>query len=162
MKIGMKKMVLVLVMLSMGLTSLVAPAPGIQATVTTSKCNYELGEPVYFTLKNTGTTPIVSNEGYPWRIEKLIGGGWVTPYVPPWTSQSWTLYPGQSKTWEWGQWSITDIKIDAGVYRAVVNISGNKWFAIFTIGDKDSDGLPDTVDGCSYSFGRICNKGCPI
>lgn len=162
MKIGMKRMVLVLVLLSTGLISLVAPAPAASATLETSKHNYDLGELVSFTLKNTGTTPIVATMNLPWWIEKQVGGTWTVVYSPGVTAEGWTLNPTESKTWEWKQWSITPITIDAGIYRVGVNISGEKWVAIFTIGDKDSDGMPDTVDGCPDEPGPIYNNGCPV
>ncbi len=159
MKIGIGKMVLVLVILSTGLTSLVTPAPGTQATITTSKHNYELGEDVVFTLKNTGTTTIGFGAGS-WGIDKLTGGKWTRINLGFQVMILWFVDPNESYTWEWGQWSADpNLIVDAGIYRVVVY---NESSAIFTIGDKDSDGLPDTVDGCKYSFGRIYNKGCPF
>ncbi len=161
MKIGMKKVILVLIILSTGFASLVTPAASASAALTTSKSNYDLGEHVFFTLKNTGTTPIIANMNLPWWIEKLSGGTWTIPYEPGVTSEGWTLNPNESKTWEWNQNSVTPIPIDAGIYRVVVSISGEKWFAIFTIGDKDSDGMPDNVDGCPSEPGLPVNNGCP-
>lgn len=162
MKIGTKKMILVLAMLIIGLTSLVAPAPAASATLETSKHNYDLGEVVSFTLKNTGATPITANMNLPWWIEKLVGGQWVIPYSPGVTSEGWTLNPNESKTWEWNQYTITPITIDAGIYKVVVRISGEEWYVVFTIGDRDSDGMPDTVDACPDTAGPAFNNGCPV
>ena len=103
------------------------------ATLQTNKSTYSLGETVYFTLKNTGTTDITSNDVNPWVIQKYISGVWQNCYVPAAAIIPWTIHPGQSKTWSWGQNSNAMIPIDDGDYRVRVSIGSNTWIDTFKI-----------------------------
>ncbi|KYK38800.1 MAG: thrombospondin type 3 repeat-containing protein [Theionarchaea archaeon] len=108
---------------------------GYSATLSTSKPDYALGETVFFTLTNTGPVAIPATVNNPWTIYKKSGATWQTCYVPGIAMQNWTLNPGNSKTWSWGQSSNAMVTIDAGTYKAEVDISGvGTWSTTFTIG----------------------------
>ena len=126
----------VLFILSSGLILAVAlPASAASAVLTTSKPDYNLGETVYFTLTNTGITPITSTINNPWTIYKKSGMTWQTAYVPGIAMSSWTLNLGGTKTWSWGQTSNAMVTIDAGTYKVEVDISSvGTWSTTFTIG----------------------------
>jgi len=105
------------------------------ATVSTNKPDYALGETVVFYLTNTGSVAITGTINNPWTIYKKVGATWQIAYVPGVAMQNWTLTPGDSKTWSWGQTSNAMVTIDAGEYKVTVNISGvGTWSTTFTIG----------------------------
>jgi hypothetical protein len=107
----------------------------VSAVLTTSKPDYSLGETVPFTLTNTGSAGISGTVNNPWNIYKKSGITWQIAYVPGIAMQNWTLNPGNSKSWSWGQTSNTMVTIDAGEYKVEVDISGvGTWSATFTIG----------------------------
>jgi hypothetical protein len=159
-----------------GCVSFTTASGAASAILTTSKSNYTLGEPVFFTLTNTGAFAISATVNNPWVIDKKVGFAWQTAYVPGIALQNWTLNPGSSKTWSWGQTSNAMVTIDAGTYRVEVDISGvGSWSCEFTIGeseeepaepeeeeDDDGDGVPNSEDNC---YNPDCNivdsRGCP-
>lgn len=111
------------------------------ANLTTNKATYALGETVFFTLTNTGGIPITSNDVNPWAVYKQMGPVWQIAYVPAAMLQPWTLNPGQSKTWSWGQTSNAALTIDAGMYKVEVKIPGvGTWSQTFAIGAPSGTG----------------------
>ena len=105
------------------------------AALTTSKPDYSLGETVFFTLTNTGSAAITSTINNPWNIYKKSGATWIIAYVPGVAMMGWTINPGGSKTWSWGQTSNAAVIIDAGTYKVTVDITGvGSWSTTFTIG----------------------------
>ena len=146
------------------------------ATLTTNKANYAPGETVQFTLTNTGSVAINGTLNNPWTIFKKSGALWQIAYVPGVAMQNWTLNPGDSKSWSWGQTSNAMVTIDAATYKVEVVLVGvGTWSATFTIGDgggdgggepaeddDDGDGVPNSQDSC---YNPDCNlvdpNGCP-
>jgi hypothetical protein len=127
MKIEMKKAMLLLILFIIGLMpTLVAPAPVPFATLTTSKYSYSVGEPVDFTLTNTGTVPISFDMDNLWVVHKeQPDGTWITVFVPAVQTIGWTLDPGDSKTWEWLQdTNVAGVSIDAGTYNVEILVLG--------------------------------------
>ena len=105
------------------------------ATLTTNKPDYALGETVQFTLTNTGGVSFTGTINNPWTIYKKSGAIWQIAYVPGIAMTSWTLNPGDSKSWSWGQTSNAMVTIDAATYKVEVDLSGvGTWSATFTIG----------------------------
>ena len=103
--------------------------------MTTNKADYSLGETVLFTLTNTGSSPFTGTVNNPFTIYKRVGASWQTAYVPGIAMASWTLNPGDTKTWSWGQTSNAMVTIDAGTYKVKVDLSGvGTWETTFTIG----------------------------
>ncbi|MBU7018442.1 MAG: PEGA domain-containing protein [Theionarchaea archaeon] len=108
---------------------------GATAVLTTNKPDYSLGETVLFTLTNTGGSPFTGTVNNPFTIYKRVGAVWQTAYVPGIAMLNWTLNPGDTKTWSWGQTSNTMVTIDAGTYKVEVDLSGvGTWDTTFTIG----------------------------
>jgi hypothetical protein len=100
-----------------------------------------LGETVVFTLTNTGGVAITSTLNNPWTIYKKSGAIWQIAYVPGVAMSSWTINPGDSKSWSWGQTSNAMVTIDAASYKVEVDISGvGTWSATFTIGGGGGGG----------------------
>jgi hypothetical protein len=107
----------------------------VSAVLTTNKPDYSLGETVHFTLTNTGGSAITGTMNNPWVIYKQVGFSWQTAYVPGVALQNWTLNPGDTKSWSWGQTSNAMVPIDAGTYKVEVDLSGvGTWDTTFTIG----------------------------
>ncbi|MBU7013770.1 MAG: thrombospondin type 3 repeat-containing protein [Theionarchaea archaeon] len=141
MKWTLTKTLAIVIFSSLALAPLLASVPTASAILTTSKPDYALGETVYFTLTNTGATNINGTTNNPWTVYKRSGSTWQTAYVPAIAMQNWTLAPGSSKTWSWGQSSNAMVVIDAATYKAEVSISGvGTWSTTFTIGMGSGSG----------------------
>ncbi|MBU7045717.1 MAG: thrombospondin type 3 repeat-containing protein [Theionarchaea archaeon] len=144
------------------------------AVLTTNKPDYALGETVLFTLANTGGSPFTGTVNNPFTIYKRVGASWLIVYTPGIAMQNWTLNPGDTKTWSWGQTSNTMVTIDAGTYKVEVDLSGvGSWDTTFTIGmgggggqpseeDDDGDGVSNSDDACYNPDCNLVNaNGCP-
>lgn len=133
--------VIMLLFFSIGFMYSVNSAPAASAIVSTNKLNYSLGETVYFTITNTGATPINCSTNNPWTIYKQSGASWQTAYVPGIAMENWVLNPGGSRMWSWGQTSNAMVTIDAATYKVEVSISGfGTWSTTFTIGGGGGGG----------------------
>lgn len=103
-------------------------SPSSVPILVTSKPVYAYGEIVYFTLINAGTVPIGETYSSPWTIYKDVGGTWKHVYAPSYRHVSWTINPGESRSWKWNPLFEQDfdsptVKVDAGTYKVEVDIT---------------------------------------
>lgn len=97
------------------------PTETVAATLVTSKPDYDRGEKVEFTLKNTGNVALELKNGAPFKISQ----GATVKFSPVATQALEAIAAGQSKTWSWDQKGDDGQQVADGTYAVTVDFSAN-------------------------------------